>query len=46
MADLYPNIEPYDYGMLETATGTNPIGKTCGNPSDKPALGAPQRTGF
>jgi proline iminopeptidase len=38
MADLYPNIEPYDHGMLETGDGHQLYWETCGNPSGKPAL--------
>jgi hypothetical protein len=46
MADLYPNIERYDHGMLETGDGHKLYWETCGNPSGKPGARAPWRTGF
>ena len=39
MVDLYPEIEPYAHGMLETATGADLVyWEICGNPNGKPAL--------
>src|ERR1700726_2911189 len=39
MPGLYPNIEPYDHGMLDVGDGHQVYWETCGNPSGKPALG-------
>jgi proline iminopeptidase len=36
--DLYPAIEPYDQGTLETGDGNLIYWETCGNPSGAPAL--------
>jgi len=38
MADLYPEIEPYDSGMLDVGDGHRVYWETCGNPNGKPAL--------
>jgi proline iminopeptidase len=38
MAELYPPIEPYDQGMLDTGDGNLVYWETCGNPGGKPAL--------
>jgi proline iminopeptidase len=38
MASLYPDIEPYDRGMLDVGDGHRVYWETCGNPSGKPAL--------
>ena len=35
---LYPEIEPYDYGMLEVGDGNTIYWETCGNPSGKPVV--------
>jgi proline iminopeptidase len=36
--DLYPDIEPYDHGMLNVDKGELIYWETCGNPRGKPAL--------
>lgn len=36
--DLYPPIEPYDQGMLDTGDGNLVHWEVCGNPAGKPAL--------
>ena len=36
--DLYPEIEPYDKGMLDVGDGQRIYWETCGNPGGKPAL--------
>ena len=38
MASLYPEIEPYDHGLLEVGDGNLIYWETCGNPDGKPAL--------
>lgn len=38
MDGLYPPIEPYDHGMLDTGDGNSVYWETCGNPNGKPAL--------
>jgi proline iminopeptidase len=38
MTELYPNIEPYDHGMLDTGDGHQVYWETCGNPTGKSAL--------
>ncbi|MGO4570787.1 prolyl aminopeptidase [Microvirga sp. 2TAF3] len=38
MAGLYPEIEPYDAGMLDVGDGHIIYWETCGNPEGKPAL--------
>ncbi len=35
---LYPEIEPYDHGMLEVGDGNLVYWETCGDPGGKPAL--------
>jgi len=35
---LYPEIEPYDYGMLDVGDGNRVYWETCGNPRGKPAV--------
>ncbi|MGP4008935.1 prolyl aminopeptidase [Streptomyces sp. 4N124] len=35
---LYPEIEPYDHGMLDVGDGNRVHWETCGNPHGKPAL--------
>jgi proline iminopeptidase len=35
---LYPNIEPYEHGMLDVGEGELLYWETCGNPQGKPAL--------
>jgi proline iminopeptidase len=35
---LYPEIEPYDHGMLDVGDGHEIYWETCGNPAGKPAL--------
>ncbi|MFD3732323.1 prolyl aminopeptidase [Streptomyces sp. NPDC058632] len=34
----YPDIEPYDHGMLDVGDGNRVYWETCGNPHGKPAL--------
>ena len=38
MADLYPEIEPDETGMLDVGDGQSLYWETCGNPSGQPAL--------
>jgi proline iminopeptidase len=38
MKALYPEIEPYDCGMLDAGDGNRVYWETCGNPSGKPAV--------
>jgi proline iminopeptidase len=38
MKSLYPEIEPYDHGMLAVGGGDAVYWETCGNPLGKPAL--------
>jgi proline iminopeptidase len=38
MNDLYPEIEPYDHGMLDVGDGNLVYWECCGNPRGKPAL--------
>jgi proline iminopeptidase len=38
MAGLYPEIEPYDHGMLDVGDGNCVYWEVCGNPAGKPAL--------
>jgi proline iminopeptidase len=35
---MYPEIEPYDHGMLDVGDGNCIYWETCGNPRGKPAL--------
>ncbi|MEU8794680.1 prolyl aminopeptidase [Streptomyces sp. NPDC048643] len=35
---LYPEIEPYDHGMLDVGDGNRVYWEVCGNPHGKPAL--------
>ncbi|MEV8542424.1 prolyl aminopeptidase [Streptomyces sp. NPDC051572] len=35
---LYPEIEPYDHGMLDVGDGNHIYWETCGNPRGKPAV--------
>ena len=35
---LYPEIEPYDHGMLDVGDGNHVYWETCGNPRGKPAV--------
>ena len=35
---LYPEIEPYDHGMLDVGDGNLVHWETCGNPNGKPAV--------
>ncbi|WP_369217733.1 prolyl aminopeptidase [Streptomyces flavofungini] len=35
---LYPDIEPYDHGMLDVGDGNRVYWETCGNPLGKPAV--------
>jgi proline iminopeptidase len=37
-AGLYPEIEPYEHGMLEVGDGNFVYWETCGNPRGKPAI--------
>ncbi|MCP2170338.1 prolyl aminopeptidase [Goodfellowiella coeruleoviolacea] len=38
MTDLYPEIEPYDHGMLDVGDGNLVYWETCGNPNGKPVV--------
>ena len=38
MTDLYPEIEPYEHGLLDVGDRNLVHWETCGNPSGKPAL--------
>lgn len=38
MAVLYPEIKPYEHGMLEVGDGNLVYWETCGNPRGKPAV--------
>jgi proline iminopeptidase len=38
MADLYPEIEPYERGMLDVGDGNLIYWEVCGNPRGKPAV--------
>ncbi|MGH2533818.1 MAG: prolyl aminopeptidase [Thermomicrobiales bacterium] len=38
MAGLYPEIEPYEQGMLDVGDGNLVYWETCGNPVGKPAV--------
>ena len=38
MTDLYPEIAPYEHGMLEVGDGNRVYWETCGNPRGKPAI--------
>ena len=38
MAVLYPEIEPYDHGMLDVGDGNLVYWEVCGNPDGKPAV--------
>ena len=38
MTALYPEIEPYDHGMLDVGDGNRVYWEVCGNPDGKPAL--------
>jgi proline iminopeptidase len=38
VAVLYPELEPYDHGMLDAGDGQQLYWETCGNPRGRPAL--------
>lgn len=38
MAERYPEIEPYEHGMLDVGDGNQIYWEQCGNPSGKPAV--------
>jgi proline iminopeptidase len=38
MMELYPEIAPYEHGMLEVGDGNRVYWETCGNPRGKPAV--------
>jgi proline iminopeptidase len=38
MPSLYPEIEPYDYGMLDVGDSNLVYWETCGNPDGKPVI--------
>ncbi|OWV78803.1 proline iminopeptidase [Rhizobium sp. R635] len=38
MSPLYPEIEPYDHGLLDTGDGNVIYWEACGNPAGSPAL--------
>jgi proline iminopeptidase len=35
---VYPEIEPYDHGMLDVGAGNQVYWEVCGNPEGKPAV--------
>lgn len=38
VTDVYPEIEPFDHGLLEVGDGNLVYWETCGNPEGKPAV--------
>ncbi|MBZ0296140.1 MAG: prolyl aminopeptidase [Anaerolineae bacterium] len=38
MTNFYPDIEPYDQGMLDVGDGNHIYWETCGNPQGKPVV--------
>lgn len=38
LVEVYPDIEPYDHGMLEVGDGNHIYWETCGGPNGKPAV--------
>lgn len=38
MRDLYPEIEPYEHGLLDVGDGNLVYWETCGNPRGRPAV--------
>lgn len=38
MRELYPEIEPYEHGMLDVGDGDHVYWEVCGNPDGRPAL--------
>ena len=38
MIELYPEIEPFEHGMLEVGDAQSIYWETCGNPHGKPAV--------
>jgi pimeloyl-ACP methyl ester carboxylesterase len=38
MSGLYPEIDPYDHGLLDVGDGQLVYWETCGNPDGKPAV--------
>ena len=38
VTDLYPEIDPHEYGMLEVGGGDLIYWESCGNPRGKPAI--------
>lgn len=38
MTRLYPNVEPFDHGMLDVGDGDRIYWEACGNPEGKPAV--------
>ncbi|HYM96779.1 MAG TPA: alpha/beta fold hydrolase, partial [Candidatus Sulfotelmatobacter sp.] len=38
MTGLYPEIEPYESGLVETGDGNLVYWETCGNPAGRPAV--------
>ncbi len=38
MAGRYPEIEPYEHGMLDVGDGHEVYWEVCGNPNGKPAV--------
>jgi proline iminopeptidase len=38
MRGIYPELEPYDYGMLEVGDGNRIYWEVCGHPDGKPAV--------
>lgn len=38
MTDRYPDIEPYEHGLLDVGDGNALYWEVCGNPEGKPAV--------
>jgi carboxypeptidase C (cathepsin A) len=38
MAERYPEIEPYEHGVLDAGDGQHLYWEICGNPNGKPAV--------
>jgi hypothetical protein len=45
IVDRYPQIEPYDRGMLDVGGGQQLYWETCGNPAGTPAVVLPSDRG-
>ncbi|ELS52454.1 putative proline iminopeptidase [Streptomyces viridochromogenes Tue57] len=42
---LYPELEPYDHGLLDVGDGNRVYGETCGNPHRQARARAARRPG-